>query len=68
MNFLFGGLFWVIEIVQLCPATDRIASCLSNAAQVAVVDIFLALLRCGSLTFPRDLKLIFGNTYMLLIC
>lgn len=24
VNFLFGRIFWVIEIVQLCPAADRL--------------------------------------------
>lgn len=45
MNFLFGRIFWVIEIVQSCPATDHItfagASCISYVEDGTNLDVFL---------------------------
>jgi hypothetical protein len=82
VNFLFGRIFWVIEIVQLCPATDHIAfagsSCLSYVADDTNLDIFLTSLQNGSLHFKGNVNNIshvfvidllhhcFSNSYQLL--
>lgn len=55
MNFLFGRIFWVIEIVQSCPATDPVtfagASCLSYVADGTSLVILLPCLQYGRLHF-----------------
>jgi hypothetical protein len=55
MNFLFGRIFWVTAIVQLCPATDRVAFSSSRrwsyVADGTVLDIFSPFLQNRSLHF-----------------